>query len=209
MANPIIDLRKLKEELRRRITPKNELSTVSLSNLSAPEEEPLLETEVPAHPEGFDDDPPPALLGWAAHEFDPASDSSLQFLIGGVLIAGGVVVTFFGNFLFALLLALAGGLVMAHAFRIPREMRFAVTGRGVEVGKRLYAFESIESFWIHYDPPLFKELVLKSKKAIMPHIKIPLDDLDPLQLRKTLLRFLPEEEQEISLIDVISKRLGF
>ncbi len=201
MVNPIIDLRKLKEELRKRITPENELST--------PEEEPLLETEASAHPEDFDDDPPPSLLEWTAHEFDPASDSSLQFLVGGVLIVGGMVALFFGNFLFVLLLVLAGGLVMAHAFRIPREIRFAVTGRGIEVGKRLYTFEGIESFWIHYDPPLFKELALKSKKAVMPHIKIPLDDFDPLQLRKTLLRFLPEEEQEISLTDVISKRLGF
>ncbi len=209
MVNPIIDLRKLKEELRKRITPENELPAVSLSNLPAPKEELLLETEASAHPEEFTDDTHPSLLEWTAHEFDPASDSSLQFLIGGVLIVGGIVALFFGNFLFALLLALAGGLVMAHAFRIPREMRLAVTGRGVEVGRRLYGFENIASFWIHYDPPLFKELLLNSKKAMMPHIKIPLGDLDPLQLRKVLLRFLPEEEQEISLIDILSKRLGF
>ncbi|MDP3727160.1 MAG: hypothetical protein Q8R35_00805 [bacterium] len=204
MPNAIIDLRKLKNELKRRITPENELPP--------PAEPPLLETEAAAHPGASEREAalPPSIMEWEAPEFDPeAAGSALQLLAGALLIIGGIAAAFFRNFLFALLLAISGGLMIGHAFRIPREIRFALTGRGIRVGNRLYEYESLESFWIFYDPPLFRELSLRSRRTVMPHVRIPLGELDPLRLREILLRFLPEAEQELSLADILSKRLGF
>ena len=219
MPNAVIDLRKLKEELKRRITPENELPAASLpavsqsnrSNLPAPEEELLLQTEKAAHPEGFPDEAeqPAGLIAWTAPDADPESAAVPQLLFGGVLILGGVVAAFLKNPLFAILLGISGGLLIAHAFRTPRQLRLAVTARGIQVGGRLYEFDATESFWIFYDPPLFKELSLRSKKTMMPVIRVPLGDLDPLRLRGILLRFLREQEQELSLTDILSKRLGF
>lgn len=203
MPNTIIDLRKLKNELKRRITPENELPP--------PAGQPLIETAAAAHPAESDSAaPPPGIIEWEAPEFDPeAVGSELQLLTGALLIIGGIVAAFFKNFLFALLLVISGGLVIAHAFRIPREIRFAVTGRGIRVGNRLYEYESLESFWIFYDPPLFRELSFRSRRAVVPDVRVPLGELDPLQLRKILLRFLPEAEQQLSLVDIVAKRLGF
>lgn len=151
-----------------------------------------------------------ALVGWEAPEFEyqPAS-VGIRTAIGVLLIAGGVVAAFFKNFLFATLLAIAGGLILAYAAKPPRTLSLAVTSRGVAVGSRLYPFEDLSSFWIFYDPPLFKELALQSKKTFMPMVRIPLGDLDPLRLREVLLPFLKEQRQEASAIDIIAKRLGF
>lgn len=203
MPNPVIDLRQLKHELKGRITPENELPP-------APEE-PLLQTGAAARPRAMaDDERDLPLLEWTAHEFEPeAAGSQLQLLLGGALVLGGAAAAIFRNFLFALLLVLSGGLVITHARRAPRQIRFAVTGRGIEVGNRRYEFDSLESFWIFYDPPLFRELSVRSRKTFMPHIRMPLGGLDPLQLRGVLLRFLAEEAQEVSLMDIILKRLGF
>ncbi|MDP3727402.1 MAG: hypothetical protein Q8R35_02045 [bacterium] len=212
MANPVIDLRKLKNELKRRIAPENELPTVSLPNLPPPAEQPLLETDAAMYPAESDSTAPlpPAIIDWEAPEFDPdAAGSALQLLAGALLIIGGIAAAFFKNFLFALLLVISGGLIIGHAFRIPREIRFALTGRGIRVGNRLYEYESLESFWIFYDPPLFKELSLRSRRTVMPDVRVPLGELDPLQLRKILLRFLREEEQQLSLVDIVAKRMGF
>lgn len=211
MANTVIDLRKLKEDLKRRVTPENELPAVSLPALSPSKEELLLQTEEAAHPEEFSDEAeqPAGIIAWTAPDADPEAAAVLQLLSGGVLILGGVVAAFFKNPLFAILLGISGGLLIAHAFRTPRQLRLAVMARGIQVGSRLYEFDAIESFWIFYDPPLFKELSLRSRKTMMPAIRIPLGELDPLQLRKILLRFLREQEQELSLTDILSKRLGF
>lgn len=200
MPNPIIDLRRLKNELGRRVRPERALEP--------PPEHELLEAAIVADPEDpFEDTADPALLEWAALDFEPAD--LVPFVIGVLLLVGAAAAAVFKNFLFALLLVLAGGLVVGHAYRTPRLIRIALTGRGIEIGSRRYEFESLESFWIFYDPPLFKEVALRSRRAVMPAVRVPLGDFDPLQMREVLLRFLPEAEQELSLVDIISKRLGF
>ncbi|MBI4132448.1 MAG: hypothetical protein HY474_02345 [Candidatus Sungbacteria bacterium] len=203
MANTVIDLRKLKNELKGGVSPENELSP--------PSEPLLLENEDSLSPREADTDTVQnAILEWTTPDAEPeAIGSGLQLLGGGALLIGAVVALFFRNFLFALLLILSGLLVIGQAFRAPRQIRFAVTARGIKIGSRLYEFDALESFWIFYDPPLFRELALRSRKHLMPVVKVPLGDTDPLRLRQSLLRFLPEEEQELSLLDIISKRLGF
>lgn len=204
MANQTIDLRRLKNELKGTPTPENELPP--------PAEKQLLETEEAAHPEGFDDYQTrhPAILEWMAPEFERnESNALILLLLGAALALGGIITAFFKNFLFAVFLFVAGGLVISYAFKNPRQVLFAVTPRGIKIGGRLYEFEDLHSFWIFYDPPLFKELSLRSKKSMMPMIRLPLGELDPLRMREILLRFLPEEKQEAQLVDIISKRLGF
>lgn len=151
-----------------------------------------------------------ALFEWEAPEFtyDPAT-TRIRVAIGVLLVVGGIAAALFGNFLFAILLAIAGGLILAYAAKPPRTLSLAVTSRGVVVGSRLYEFEELVSFWIFYDPPLFKELTLQSKKTFMPMVRMPLGDLDPLRLREVLLPFLKEQRQEASAIDIVAKRLGF
>jgi len=202
MAN-VIDLRRLRGELKGGMRPENELP--------APEEPLLIETEEAAHPEGM----PPAgaaepFLEWETFEFEFDENRSVTLLLLGVLvILGSIAAFFFWNALFGIALFLAGGIVIAYAYQPPRLMRCAITPRGVEVGRRLYLFEDLRSFWIFYDPPRLKELVLESRKTIMSRIAAPLGDLDPLRLREVLLRFLPEQRQEESLIDILGKHLGF
>ena len=154
--------------------------------------------------------PDAALLVWEALEFESSSSSAALLLIAGVLLAiGGVIAFFFKNFSFALLLLIAAGLVISYAYRTPRKIRFRISARGIEIGGKLYEFESLRSFWIFYEPPLSKELSLVSKKVLLPIIRAPLNGLDPLRLRQILLRFLKEEKHEESVIDILAKRLGF
>lgn len=39
----------------------------------------------------------------------------------------------------------------------------------------------------------------------MPFIRIPLGKTNPLEVRKILLKYLPEEEQQESVIDIIAR----
>ena len=203
MANTI-DLKKLRSELRGTpITPENELPV--------PEPEPLLEPGT-----SFDADEGTLgvhgmrLIAWEALEFDHDVAASLNHLFfGSILIIAGVVTLFFRNFLFAIVLILGGAMTLSYPFRDPKQISHSVTSTGVQIGNRLYEFDSLKSFWIAYDPPFGKELILESHHTLMPHIIVPLGDLDPLRLREILLQFLREEKHEPSLIDIIGKRIGF
>ena len=198
MANATIDLRKLKNEIK--------------SGRHDAEEEPRpeLEESFSSYQLSEEATTSGALLEWSAPEFAPNADrGTLLLAAGALLVIGGIVAVILGNYLFAVFLWVAGGLVASYAFRKPLEIRSAVTSRGLVVSNRLYEFENLDSFWIFYDPPLFRELSLHSKKMFMPFVRVPLGELDPLRLRGVLLRFLKEEKQEESLIDIIAKRLGF
>lgn len=204
MANNTIDLRKIKNELKGTLTPENELPP--------PPTEALLQTAEEAHPDEFDDYAigGHTLIKWEAPDFEHSQSSPVLLLILGVLLGVGAIgLLFFKNFLFSIFLLIAGGLVVSHAYRIPRQINFSITSRGITIGGRLYTFEDLHSFWIFYDPPLFKELSLRSRKTFMPIIRAPLGELDPIRLRNILLRFLREEKDEMSAVDVIAKRLGF
>lgn len=211
MPNKTIDLRKIKSELKSIIEPDKELP--------APPEEKLLMTEEAAHPEeqqiqSNDNmeqaEREQALLSWQTPEFEPSMERGLRLIFSGsVLIIAGIVTLFFGNYMFTILLAISGGLIVGQAFRQPRRLNFYVSARGIKIGLRIFQFEDLKSFWIFYDPPFSKELSLQSHKTFMPMIRAPLGDLDPLRLRKILLRFLKEEKHEESLSDIISKVIGF
>lgn len=204
MAPNVINLRKLRKELRGSSDPVEELP--------APPEEKLIETEEAAHPDGFPEGEGPyaVLLAWEALEFEPdAGQSVLQITLGALLLIGAAVAIIFRSYLLGLFLVIAAGLVASYAFRKPRSLSLAITGRGVKIENRIYEFRELKSFRIAYDPPLSRDLILESKKTFVPTIRIPLGDADPLRIRETLLRFLPEVEREDSLLDIISKRLGF
>jgi len=116
---------------------------------------------------------------------------------------------FTGNFLFALLIALTFFSLLVYALKKPSLIRVAITSRGVKVSRTLYKYENLESFWIFYSPDGIKELSLKSKKMIMPYIKIPLGKANPVKVRRALVKYLPEKRQEESLLDNLSRNLRF
>ena len=104
---------------------------------------------------------------------------------------------------------MAGFVILLYGAKKPRLVSFSITPRGIAIGKRLYPYNDLKSFWLHYDPPRKRELSLRSKKTLMPSIVLPLGQTDPNEVRTILTKFLKEEEQEESMIDTISDHLKF
>ena len=113
------------------------------------------------------------------------------------------------SFLFGVLVLIGWFTVVLYAVRPPRTLKFALTERGVLIENKLYLWHDLKSFWVFYNPPLHKDLSLESKKALMPYIKIPLGPANPAEIRALAKKFLPEVEQEESLIDNLSHLAKF
>lgn len=153
----------------------------------------------------------PAQFSWQTQEYDYHPKNADWFWFIAIITVAVFILSafFFRNFLFMVLIALSGFTVMLYGARKPKTILFSITSRGIIAGKRLYLYNNVKSFWIHYDPPRKKELFLKSKGTFIPNVIIPLGETDPNAAREKLVKFIKEEPQEESLIDTFSDYFRF
>ena len=151
-----------------------------------------------------------SLISWQAPEYSQPQNSYERAVLAGIIaawfFAGSLIIK---NYLLAVIVFLAYAILYIYSVRKPLMVNFALTSRGIKIGSRLYEFEDLKSFWIFYEPPYQKELSIESKKVIMPYVKVPIPDVKPAELRRYLLKYLPERKHEESLTDILARRLGY
>jgi len=94
-----------------------------------------------------------------------------------------------------------------HLEKDPEIVDFMITYEGVVSGREIYDFDNIHSFWILYEPGYKKAISLHMKSGFVEFIHIPLLDENPLQIRKILLQFLPEEKHRPGMNEVLGRVL--
>lgn len=142
------------------------------------------------------------MVKWQAREFKKQEKSFLWYLIWAVLSLAIIIFAILQKSpLMAIVFVLIAVIVYLFAQKEPKKIEFVVSKKGVKIDDKLYDYEDLESFWIFYDPPRKKILSLKSKKLLMPYISIPIAKQNPVKLRKYLLEFLSEKEQEESFVE--------
>jgi len=147
---------------------------------------------------------------WQALEFDKTEKNKSWFILPGIIaIILGIIALLIDNILLLILILLGFFNFYIYAKKAPRTITFKINEKGVEIDGKLHEFENLRSFWVFYNPPEEKELSLRSKKTFFPYIRIPLAEQNPNEIRKYLLRFLPEKRHKESLIDIWMRRIGF
>lgn len=94
-----------------------------------------------------------------------------------------------------------------NAFKPRRQSEITVHATGVSVDDQRHHYADMKSFWIDYQPNL-KELSIEMKKSYAPRIKVPLEDVNPLEIRRAMISYVPEKEHEQSLLDHIIRLIG-
>lgn len=149
-------------------------------------------------------------LKWIAPEFEHYQKNKMWFIVVGLIATALIIWALLSrNFLFALLIGLSFFSIIVYGLKKPRNIHLAITPKGVKVGKTLYEFSNLKSFWIFYDLPKLKEISIRSKKTFMPYIKLPLGEQNPINVRRMLIKYLPEKKQERSVIENLAKELRF
>ena len=147
---------------------------------------------------------------WRAPEFDKKEKSQSWFILPAIIaIIFGVIALLTDNILFLILVLLGFFTFYIYAKKEPKIVKFKINEKGVEIDDRLHDFDSLRSFWLFYNPPEEKEISFRSRKTFFPYLRIPLADQNPNEIRKYLLRFLPERRHKESLIDIWMRRIGF
>ncbi|MEW5907854.1 MAG: hypothetical protein AB1643_01585 [Patescibacteria group bacterium] len=113
----------------------------------------------------------------------------------------------FKNILMGILTIIGSFALILFSVRKPRIISFSLMSRGIRMDDKIYNYENLKGFWIDYDPPHKKFLLLESKKIFVPQLKIFLNDADPVKIRAYLLKFVKEEKLEESLMSAIARIL--
>lgn len=149
------------------------------------------------------------LLTWKVPEFDKHERSRNWYIIG---IAAAILLLVYAlytqNFLFAVIIILSSLVMIMNDGQDPVQVDFALTDEGIILGRNFYDYDVIKHFTVVYKPRVNVEnLYIEFKSAIKPRLSIPLAGMDPLHVRSTLLKFLPEdlERTDLPLSEALSR----
>ena len=144
-------------------------------------------------------------LKWSAPEYHHYQRSTDWFwAVGIITICIAVLAFIFNNALFGVLILLSAGILVFYTIRVPDNIDYEINNRGVVIGKELHPYLTIESFWVET-----RGIILKSKKAIMPYIIIPIHNDDADQMAAVLREFLEEKELAEPSSHKVMEYLGF
>ncbi len=135
------------------------------------------------------------IIEWRVPEFE-THQRTKKWYFYAILISAILLLFAFlsGNYLFAIFIILSAIIIVLHDKQEPIPVYFAITTTGIIIGKKRYDYSELKNFSIVFKPHLNKKnLYFEFKSATKMRLSIPLMDMDPLLIRKNLLKFLPED----------------
>ena len=149
------------------------------------------------------------IIGWNAPEHYYYEKSSDWYWAVGIIAATAAALAFiFGQVMFGIFIIVATIALCLHAGMRPRIVRYEINDRGLAINDVLYPFLTLESFWIdtlHPEP----KILLKSSKMFMTYISVPIEEVDPEDVRTILLRYIAETEHVEPFSQKLLEVLGF
>ncbi|OGY84418.1 MAG: hypothetical protein A3F54_00575 [Candidatus Kerfeldbacteria bacterium RIFCSPHIGHO2_12_FULL_48_17] len=113
------------------------------------------------------------------------------------------------SYLFAIIILIVAIILFLQHKRQPLAIRFRIADKGISFDEKPYTWYELDNFWLAYQPPVVKRLYFVAKAEWKPEISIPLENQNPLVIRRILLRFLKEdlEKETETPADAIARRL--
>lgn len=134
-------------------------------------------------------------MQWTFFENQTQSRSLGWYIIASIIALGFLTYAIIdNNYLFALIIVLLAFIYYTQARTKSLEIPFILYATGIQIGDRFYLYREFKDFAIVYEPPAVKRLYLHSKTMVLRHeLSIPLNDQNPIKVRKILLDYLPED----------------
>ncbi len=148
------------------------------------------------------------LISWETWEF-PQHERSKQWYVITAIISVGLIIyaIMTANFVFAIIILMMGVVMLINSLRKPERVRVYITTLGVVVGNEFHSYKEIKDFSIIYEPPDVKILYVDFVSRWHALISVPLEDVNPNDVRASLLPYAFEniEREEESLTDLVSR----
>lgn len=146
------------------------------------------------------------IISWRVHEYDKhertpnwyisaiAITLLLLFLSSFNISLVPFSIKFIPNFLFTVIVILGAIIIITHDGQEPPLVKVSLTTEGLVVGRKFYDYDEIKDFSVIYKPNQgVKNLYLEFNNPLKPRLSIPLEDMNPLQIRENLLKYVSED----------------
>ena len=146
----------------------------------------------------------PPLYEWEGREYAfEEKGADWYWAVGIIAVAAIIACILFSNLILALLVAAAAFAVTLQAAKHPRTHRFAIYDRGLAIDDRLYLFEDMLSFSVleYADESMPPSLSVKTKHLLAPHLLIPINGYDPVEIYAFFSEHVAEGRHDESVFD--------
>lgn len=150
-------------------------------------------------------------LSWTTVEyFHQEKTSDWYWMVGIVTVSIAVISIIMNNVIFAILILVSSFTLSMFASKPPLEVDIHIDDMGIQIGKIMYPYQNLESFWVETREGNDRVLI-KSKKMLMPLIIIFINETEvrPGDVRTLLLKHLQEEEHSEPFLEKVLVYLGF
>lgn len=147
-------------------------------------------------------------LEWEVDEVPAHSRGRLWYTLSAILGVGLIIYAVATtNFLFAVIILMIGVITLLSTFQKPDRVPVLLTNTGVVVSDMYYDYEAVKDFSIAYDPPHVKNLYFEFHSPWHPLLTVPLEDIDPNEVRELLLPYCAENLHRVeeNLTDVLRR----
>jgi hypothetical protein len=148
-------------------------------------------------------------LKWQAYEYEYTERPRDWYWALGILaLAFSITSIILGNVLFAVFILVAAFSAALHSRKPPEIFTFELNPKGIRINDKIYPYQTLRSFWID-DEIYFDQMIVRSEKKLMPHLIIPLGNMDLVSVREYMLNYLPEEEMREPFTHKLLEYFGF
>ena len=148
---------------------------------------------------------------WEVPEYNSHKRDSRWYIIAvSVAIALLIFSIFTGNFLLPVIIIIVAFIFIMQHGQDPEKVIINLGNEGITIGQKFYDYDEFKHFAIVYKPKLDnKNLYFEFNNVLKTRISIPLENMNPVELRDHLLPFLDEdlERTDIPLSESLSKML--
>lgn len=115
---------------------------------------------------------------------------------------------FTSNYLFSLIIILFSIIIFLQSIQKPIVVPFKITSLGIVLNNRFYKYSEFKDFYIIYEPKENLKMLFLETNGLKPKLRIPLLEMDPNKIRKTLENFLEEnlEIEDEPLTDFVARK---
>ena len=137
----------------------------------------------------------PKNISWPVPEYDKHEKGGGWYIFYSLIAFLLILYSFLsGNFLFAVIIIIAAIVIVLRDGQEPDFVKISLTEEGIMVGRKFYDYDEFKNFSIVYKPKQeIKNLYFEFNNSLKPRLSIPLKKMNPLLIRKSLLRYLPED----------------
>lgn len=155
-----------------------------------------------------EDNPLVEPISWEASEYIHHNRDGLWFTVFILVTILFVAMSIFllSNYFFTALIVVMAIALFMYARRPPRVERYTLTSQGLSIGQKFYSFNEFRSFGVVEDGALFSVRLLPTARFGQA-LTIYFAENDGEQIVDILGAYLPMEDLQLDLLDVILRRL--